>query len=399
MSHDRTLQDSPPKTRQRNLTADADWAFHELGQALSDVSDQNSNASPINRGNRHQRVKSALPRSGRARLERGKSDMGLTNPVERARIVALTMKTQAANDFEEPRYSSDDNNFTSLISFLEKQRDTDNMSSGSQRNTEGSHKSAEGASRIKSSRLSGPRTPEAPSSFVSRGSWGYRPQRPLSTTSNYLPKHKKSNIDHLYDVLEHVEELCKIPEVEEVDDVRSSGVLAQENANFLSQLVSSHPEVPNEADTSPKVEDNGVHEQTPILRQISRQSDTLIPRMRKTNIFSSFTQPAPGSRYYKFLLWRIELRKQMRNLAAAFDGEYVKERLWHSFQNELSMIVVPALSISAFLYYKMNNPVLPIFSTNASISWWILFLLRHYVTLQVSHSWRIDCLSQSFTFD
>jgi hypothetical protein len=202
-------------------------------------------------------------------------------------------------------------------------------------------------------------------------------------------------------VLEHVEELCKIPEVEETDDVRSSGVLAQENANFLSQLVSSHPEVPpaNEADTSPKVEDNGVHEQTPILRQSSRQSDTLVPRMRKTNIFSSFTQPAPGSRYYKFLLWRIELRKQMRNLAVAFDGEYVKERLWHSFQNELTMIVVPALSISAFLYYKMNNPVVPIFSTNASISWWILFFLRHYVTLHVSHSGRIDCLSQSFTFD
>jgi hypothetical protein len=327
--------------------------------------------------------------------------MGLTDPGERARIVAITMKTQAAHDMEEPRYSSDDNNFTSLISFLEKQRDTDNMSSGSQRNTEGSHKSAEGASRIKSSRLSGPRTADTPLSFVSRGSWGYRPQRPLSTTSNYLPKHKKSNIDHLFDVLEHVEELCKIPEGQEADDVRSSGVLAQENANFISQLVSSHPEVPPayEEDNSPKVEDDGVNEQTPILGQTSLQIDTHVPRIRKTNIFSSFTQPDPSSRFYKFLLWWIELRRQMRNLAVAFDGEYVKKRLWHSFQNELSMIVVPALAISAFLYYKMNNPVLPIFPTNASISWWILFILRHYVTLQVSHSGKIDCLSQSFTFD
>jgi hypothetical protein len=403
MSHGRTLQDSPPKTRQRNFTADADWAFQlgneELVQALSDVSDQNSHAGPLNRGDRHQRVKSALPRFDNDRLERGASDVGLTNPGERARHVALSIKTQAANDnMEEPRYFSDDSNFTSLMYILEKQRDTDNSSNGSQRKTEGSHKSGEGASRIKSNRLSGSRTAEN-TSFVSRGAWGYRPQRPLTTTTNYVQKHK-SNIDHLFEVAEHVEELCKIPEGEEADDVRSSGVLEQENAAFLSQLVASHPEVPaaNEEDASSQVENGGVNEQTPILGRSIRESSTRVPQKRNTYFISYFTEPAPGSRVYKFMLWWIELRKQMRNLAVAFDGDFVKERLWHAFQNEMSMIIVPALAVSAFLYYKMNNPVLPVFPTNASVSWWILFLLRHYVTLQASQSQSIVCRSTSFTF-
>lgn len=378
-------QGSPPKTRQRNMTADADWAFHlrddELLQALSDVSDQNSNASPLNHGNRHQRVKSALPRfeaAVSARLERGGSERGFANPGERARYVALSMKTQTANNMEKPSYSRDDNNFAELMSILEKQRDTDdNKSSGSQHNTEGSHKSGEGTRRIESIRNQ--------SSFVSRGNWGYQPQRPLSTAANY--RQKKSNIDHLFEVAEHVEELCKIPEEEEAEDVRSSGVLAQENATFLSQLVSSHPDVPpvNEEYTSPKIEHGGVNEQTPILGQSARNNKALVTQMRSINIFSSFTQPAPGGRLYNFLLWWAELRKQMRFLAVAFDGEYVRERLWHTIQNDLSMVIVPALAISAFLYYKMNNPILPIFPTNASISWWILFLLRHYVTLQASH--------------
>jgi len=279
---------------------------------------------------------------------------------------------------EKPSYSRDDNNFAELMSILEKQRDTDdNKSSGSQHNTEGSHKSGEGSRRIESIRNQ--------SSFVSRGNWGFQPQRPLSTAANY--RQKKSNIDHLFEVAEHVEELCKIPEEEEAEDVRSSGVLAQENATFLSQLVSSHPDVPpvNEEYTSPKIEHGGINEQTPILGQSARNNKALGTQMRSINIFSSFTQPAPGGRVYNFLLWWAELRKQMRFLAVAFDGEYVRERLWHTIQNDLSMVIVPALAISAFLYYKMNNPILPIFPTNASISWWILFLLRHYVTLQASH--------------
>jgi hypothetical protein len=71
-------------------------------------------------------------------------------------------------------------------------------------------------------------------------------------------------------------------------------------------------------------------------------------------------------------------------LAVAFDGAYVKERLWNSLQNDVSMFIMPLLSISAFFYYQLNNPILPIFSTDASISWWILFVIRHYVTLLVS---------------
>lgn len=63
---------------------------------------------------------------------------------------------------------------------------------------------------------------------------------------------------------------------------------------------------------------------------------------------------------------------------------YVKERLWDFFQNDVTMWIMPALAVSAFFYYKLNNPVLSVLPTDASISWWVLFAIRHYLTLHVS---------------
>ena len=90
-----------------------------------------------------------------------------------------------------------------------------------------------------------------------------------------------------------------------------------------------------------------MNKQTPMLGQFDLHINHLDPQARKANAFSLFTQPAPVSRFHKFLQWCIELCKQMRMLAAAFDGQYVRERLWHLFQNELSLIIVPALHSSS----------------------------------------------------
>ena len=46
----------------------------------------------------------------------------------------------------------------------------------------------------------------------------------------------------------------------------------------------------------------------------------------------------------------------------AFDPKFVKDRLYDFFQNEVTMFIVPALAVSAFFFYNMNNPIL--FKTN-----------------------------------
>jgi hypothetical protein len=404
------------------MTAD-DANDVDLVQALSDVSDRSSS--------NHRRIQttSILPSRG---LDRGVSvntGLNLTTPGERARQVAMLMKSLPTDlntnnlDGAEPWGG---NSFHDLISILEKQRESDNneiecylSSSGSQRQrskTEDGQKSSSGGgegttSKNSSSRLllsvSASNNNNGLSNNNNNGWGGFRPsppQRPNLITTEALHK-PRSNIDHLLDVAQHVAELCKpIPEDEEEEveeDSRNSTLLAKENANFLSQLASSHPDVP----PTPMEEDTGgvMNEETPMLaeqqRKVGQQVVNEVDVVRskqKGLLFSSCTpQPSPTTnRMRKFLCWWIELRKQMRMLVAAFDGPYVRERLWHFvFENEVPMIIVPALAVSAFFYYKLNNPVLPLLPTNASISWCLLFLLRHYITLQVK-SLRKYFLSQ-----
>lgn len=375
----------------------ADDANVDLAQALSDVSDRSSN---------HRRIQttSILPSRG---LERGVSaNTGLlTTPGERARQVAMLMKSLPDNTNSldgEPWGEA--TNFHDLISILEKQRESDNSeiecyisSSGSQRQRS---KTEDGQKSLSGLLLSSVAAASNNNNGLSSNGWGkyegFRPtpQRQFSNnaSSNSMSTdvlHKpRSNIDHLLDVAQHVAELCKpIPEDEEEveDDSRNSTLLAKENANFLSQLALSHPDVP----PTPLEETSGVgvmmNEETPMLLVGQRKFGQYLNEVdlvRKQKV----TQPAPSSRLRKLLCWWSELRKQMRMLVAAFDGPYVRERLWHFvFENELPIIIVPALAIAAFFYYKLNNPVLPILPTNTSISWCLLFLLRHYITLQVSH--------------
>ena len=99
----------------------------------------------------------------------------------------------------------------------------------------------------------------------------------------------------------------------------------------------------------------------------------------------SISTPSSDSRFYKLFVWYAELRKQIKLLAVAFDASHVKEKLLEFIKNEVTLFIVPALAISFFFYYQLNDPLDRLFfKTDASISWLILFALRHYLTLQVS---------------
>jgi hypothetical protein len=333
--------------------------------------------------NRHRRVQSAVPTGFTYRGGNSSSGDGampavatLTTPAERARFVALSMKAKVVDSFDEPN-----KDFPDLMGILEARRYHSNecSSNGSQPRSGGgggtSHKSGdEEAGRSGGGGGGG-----------FRSEWKHRPFSGISSSPFFSNYGVKSNVDQLFRVVENVQELCKIPESDEADAGEAkSDVLAEENAEFLSRL-SSYPVVPpvyvDAADNS------AADEQTPLVEPSDgpqKVKSKLSPRGGLTS-FASFTQlPTPGSRFYTLCVWWNELSRQLKMLAVAFDGAYVKERIWTSFQNDVFMFIIPLLSISAFFYYQLNNPILPIFSTDASISWWILFFIRHYVTLLVS---------------
>lgn len=126
-------------------------------------------------------------------------------------------------------------------------------------------------------------------------------------------------------------------------------------------------------------ETGAADEQTPLVQPSSLDG----PPSRNSR-FRSLFQPSPGSLLHDMITWWTELRKQMKMLAIAFNAPFVKERLVSFLKNGVLMFIVPALAVSAFFYYQLNNPSLYILPRNASISYWILFGIRHYLTLQVS---------------
>jgi len=380
------------------------------------------------RGNTHHRYRGSTIPMMPLGFEGGASDSsqsssvppGLTTPGGRARFIALTMKAMASNKTDELAPSSGNADLADLMNIMEGQREQDDLSTGS-RNKGGSgasRKSGGGASirsRGSLSQMSGNRSSEHQWGSVSQmtgnrssenqsrgGASGFsggsrgRPFSGISSSPFSSHDGNASTVDQMFQVAELVHDLCQIPEEEEDDGskgITQSDVLDEENANFLSQLVDSHPEVPTafpeETEGIPQGEYGGVDEQTPMLQQNGQKvRRSTPPRSRFTNIFSSInsiTQPTPDSRFYRFFMWWTELRKHMKMLAFAFDGAYVKERTVIFAHNEVSMFIVPALAISAFFYYRLGNPILSILPTDASISWWILFAIRNYLTFQLAY--------------
>ncbi|KAL7500365.1 hypothetical protein ACHAWT_008467, partial [Skeletonema menzelii] len=180
-----------------------------------------------------------------------------------------------------------------------------------------------------------------------------------------------TNIDSLLQAAERVQELCQIPEDEEEENA-----LASENAAFLSQVADSHPTIES---VDEEGQDGATDEQTPMLKQAKMRGRVQIEPESSNWLYK---QPA----FLKLVSWVDNFRKQMQLLALAFDFPYVVESLWDFIQNQVTMYIVPALAVSAFLFYHLGNPSPKILEEESTLSWWILFAMRNYMTLQFAYA-------------
>jgi hypothetical protein len=206
----------------------------------------------------------------------------------------------------------------------------------------------------------------------------------------------QSNVDMLFQVAEHVQELCQIPEEDEqetsstpkfTDSVRShtgsirSQILASENADFLQQISDSHPEVP-EIGGAQTVDDEEATEQTPMLDK-AQSRQTLAFKVNQAVNQDSLQRR--GSKLKTINSWINNIRRQLKILWAAFDFAFVRAKSWDFVQYQLSCVIIPLLAIATFFFYRLGNPTLPFLPNDTSVSWWILFFIRSYLTLQLAY--------------
>jgi len=379
------LKRSPPSLRKSSRAVTIDWtgSAEEEEQdngILNKASSRDSEGEnrprvsslPTNsystRSNRHHRGNSAYTFSRGISESSQTSSLvssGLTTPGERARHVALTMKNLAAsNNVDDSNPSIGEGNLPDLLEVIEQQRENDELSTGSQQ------RSIRSGGKSKGSRVSFDKSHGGSASNFSGSGRAQKPFGGVTLSSTPFSNNGfMSNVDHLFEVAERVHELAQIEEEEQeevdIEDVTNSATLAKENANFLSQVAASHPEVstfPEDMDQSTDFYSDAVDEETPMLEKRGRRF-TAIPSRRKTTIFTSITkQLNPSSRFYKLQLWWSSFKSQIKTIVVAFDPKFVKDRLWDFFQNEVAMFIVPALAVSAFFFYNMNNPIL--FKTN-----------------------------------
>ncbi|KAK1737000.1 mechanosensitive ion channel family protein [Skeletonema marinoi] len=283
-----------------------------------------------------------------------------------------------------------------LLSIMEAKRDQENeyanQGEGNSRGSRGSRGSVQGGSKAGSrgsrnagggsrsggSRNGGSLFSGGASGARSRGeSSGARRGRPFfGVTSPWSTNGDLSNVDSLLQAAERVQELCQIPEDEEDENALGSEDVSEQNAAFLSQLAASHPAIePIDGDGL----DGATNEQTPMLKQARMRRRVQIGGPESSNWL--YNQPA----FLKLVSWVDNLRKQMHLLAVAFDLPYVAESVWLFIQNEVTMYLVPALAVSAFLFYHLGNPSPKILENGATLSWWIIFGLRNYMTLQLAY--------------
>ena len=345
----------------------------------------------------HRRVISSLP----AGLDPNASDssqqgtmVGLTDAGERSLLISRALQT--FNDESENKASltmpnnamSEASGLHDLLGIMESKRDQENESAnqgggnsrGSLQGGSGQGGSKAGGSRNGSSRngsgrnggsiFSGGGGGRSSTGARSRGeSSGARRGRPFfGMSSPWSNDGDLSNVEALLQAAERVQELCQIPEDEEEEEAFAN--VEQQNANFLSQVAASHPDVePIDLEDL----DGATNEHTPMLKRTRRKA--------QIGLESSTSQ----STFRKVVSWVDNFRKQMRLLAVSFDFPYVAKSLWDFIQNEVAMYLVPALAVSAFLFYHLSNPSPKIIANDATISWWILFGMRNYITLQLAY--------------
>lgn len=377
--------------RDRLDSGDLDQVFAaESGDSLGGTS-ASSPTRPTQRRPSLQRAKSArrviaplpagLDPSQPDSLQQG-AVTGLTDAGERSLLVSRALQT--VYDESDANYSgeavsnviAESSGLPDLLSIMEAKREQENESANQ---GGGNSRGSRGSRSSKASLLGRSSTGSRGGSLFSGGaskrskaeSSNARKQRPFFNVSTpWSNNGDLSNVDSLLQAAERVQHLCEIPEDEEDEDA-----LASENAAFLSQIAASHP-------TIEPIDEEGLdsetNEQTPILKQARRHGRVQIEPESSNWLHS---QPA----FIKLVSWFINFRKQMHLLAVAFDFTYVAESFWDFVKNQVTLYVVPALAVSAFLFYHLGNPSPQVFGNDSSLSWWILFGLRNYMTLQLAY--------------
>jgi len=297
--------------------------------------------------------------------------------------VAMTMRNDTSNLLTSTRTDTD-GDLSDLIYRVEASREHDENSLGSASKTAGENFRA-----------------SLNSNTSPRDSWSKSTKsQDGRTTHQYKKSHHQvfmgisnplgdksggqSNIDMLFQAAENVRDLCQIPEEDEQEDYYSnyydryrrpsmkSQTLAKENADFLQAISESHPEVPEIPNDSVEQEPN---EQTPMLDRLPGQSQ----------VKANKTTNKPG-KLKAVQAWVINFRRQLLLLGAAFDFGFVRNRLWKFIQYEVSCVIVPLLAVATFFFYRLGNPTFPFLPNETSASWWILFIIRSYLTLQLSYA-------------
>lgn len=308
------------------------------------------------------------PSSGHFTLPQGLSAQG-----ERAHFVAQQMKANLLEntDVEEPAVLAE-NDLGDFLHLLEARRELEDVrSQGGSRGSRGGPGS-KGVSRSRGNHSRG--TGSKGTFSKSEHSSHNRSNRPFSEITSPFAADTSSNIEQMFAAVDCLQELTQIPEgdedekVDEGDASTEEDQLADQNRNFLAQLVASHPEITDE-------EAANLDENTPLK---SPQRAAQRARAR----FWINSNPPKGSWLYKWRAVFASFKRQMGIIAIAFDVQYVKSRLWVFFQNELTFVIVPALATAAALYYRLGNPTL--FRTDATVSWFILFLLRNFIALEAA---------------
>ena len=324
----------------------------------------------------HAHVKSSLPPESHPNESPATHfalPQGLSTQGERAHFVAQQMKTNLLEntDVEEPAVFAE-NDLGDYLNLLEARRELDDVRS--QDASRGSRGGFESRGESKS-KENGSRGTSSKGTFSkSEHSSHNRLHRPFSEITSPFAA-GTSDIEQMFAAVDCLQELTQIPEgdgdenVDEDDASNEQEDLADQNRNFLAQLVASHPEIVDE-------EAANMDEHTPLKS----------PQRAKHRARAQFwinINPPTGSWLHKSRALLTSFQRQMGILAIAFDVQYVKSRLWAFFRNELTFVIVPALATAAAFYYRLGNPTL--FRTEATVSWFILFILRNFIALQAAY--------------
>ncbi len=308
---------------------------------------------------------------------------GLTDAGDRALLVSRALQTvydESDNNYSGEAVSNviaESSGLPDLLSIMEAKREQEyesaNIGGGNSRGSRGSRGSRASLMGRSStgSRGGGSLFSGGASKRSKAESSSARKQRPFFGVSTpWSNDGDLSNVDSLLQAAERVQHLCEIPENEEDEDA-----LADENAAFLSQIAASHP-------TIEPVDEEGIDsattEQTPMLKQARMRGRVQLEPESSNWLYS---QPA----FLKLASWVSNFRKQMHFLVVAFDFTFVADSVWDFVKNQVTMYLVPALAVSAFLFYHLGNPSPQVFGNDSTLSWWILFAMRNYMTLQLAY--------------